>query len=82
MLKRASVKSTDLTVRVNQGKFWMSFSDDGVPNPETQTENQAMILASMRHRIRVLRGTVQISRTDAGATVLTVAMPLPEVFSD
>ena len=81
VLKRASVKSTDLTVRVNQGKFWMSFSDDGVPNPETQTENQAMILASMRHRIRVLRGTVQISRTDAGATVLTVAMPLPEVFS-
>jgi signal transduction histidine kinase len=80
VLKRASVKSTDLTVRVNQGKFWMSFSDDGVPDPETQTE--AMILASMRHRIRVLRGTVQISRTDAGATVLTVAMPLPEVFVD
>jgi signal transduction histidine kinase len=36
----------------------------------------------MRHRIRVLRGTVQISRTDAGATVLTVTIPLPELFSD
>jgi signal transduction histidine kinase len=82
VLKRASVKSADLTVSVNQGNFWMSFSDDGVPNAETQTEAQAMILASMRHRIRVLGGTVQISRTDAGATVLTVAMPLPEVFSD
>jgi signal transduction histidine kinase len=82
VLKRESVKSTDLTVRVNQGNFWMSFSDDGVLNAKTQTENQAMILASMRHRIRVLGGTVQISRNDAGATVLTVAMPLPEVFSD
>ena len=82
MLRHASVISTDLTVRVNQDKFWMSFSDDGVLNAETQRENQAMILASMRHRIRVVGGTVQISRTDAGATVLTVAMPLPEVFSD
>jgi signal transduction histidine kinase len=82
MLKRASVKSTDLTVRVHQDKFSMSFSDDGVLNAETQREHQAMILASMRHRIRVLRGTVQISRTDAGATVLTVTMPLPEIFSD
>ena len=81
-LKRTSVKSTGLTVRVNQGNFWMSFSDDGVPHAETQTEDQAMILASMRHRIRVLGGNVQISRTKAGATVLTVSIPLPEVFSD
>jgi signal transduction histidine kinase len=82
VLKRTSVQSTDLTVRVNQGNFSMSFSDDGVPNAETQTEDPAMILASMRHRIRVLDGTVQVSRTDAGVTVLTVTMPLPEVFSD
>jgi signal transduction histidine kinase len=82
VLKRASVKSTDLTVRVNQGSFSMSFSDDGVANAETQTEDPAMILASMRHRIRALGGTVAISRTDAGATVLTVSTPLPEVLSD
>jgi len=82
VLKRASVKSASLTVSVNQGNFWMSFSDDGVPNSETQTEDPAMILASIRHRIRVLGGTVQISRTDAGTTILTVAMPLAEVLSD
>jgi signal transduction histidine kinase len=82
VLKRESVKSTGLTVRVNQGNFLMSFSDDGVPNVVTQTEDPAMILASIRHRIRVLRGNVQISRTKAGTTVLTVSMPLPEVFSD
>jgi len=80
-LKHASVKSTDLTVSVDQGNFGMRFSDDGVPTAETQTIDP-MILASVRHRIRVLGGTVQISRTDAGATVLTVSMPLPEVFSD
>jgi signal transduction histidine kinase len=80
-LKRASVKSTDLTVSVDQGNFWMRFSDDGVPTAETQTVDP-MILASMRHRIRVLGGTVQISRTDAGATVLAVSMPLPQVVAD
>jgi signal transduction histidine kinase len=80
-LKRASVKSTDLTVSVDQGYFWMRFSDDGVPTAETQTA-VPMILASMRHRIRVLGGTVQISRTDAGAAVLTVSMPLPEVVAN
>jgi signal transduction histidine kinase len=81
-LKRGSVKSADLTVSVNQGNFCMTFSDDGVPNAETPTADPAMILASMRHRIRALGGTVQISRTDTGATVLTISMPLPEAFSD
>jgi signal transduction histidine kinase len=79
--KRESVKSTDLTVSVDQGKFSMRFSDDGTPTAETQTVDP-MILASMRHRIRVLGGTVQVSRSDAGATILTVAMPLAEVHAD
>jgi signal transduction histidine kinase len=82
VLKRALVKSVNLTVSVNQGNFWMSFSDDGVLNAETQAGDPAMILASMRHRIRVLGGTLQVSRTKAGTTVLTVSMPLPEVLSD
>jgi signal transduction histidine kinase len=80
-LTRTSVKSTDLTVRVEHGDFWMTFSDDGAPNAETQTEDPAMILASMRHRIRMLGGGVQITRTEAGATILTVSMPLSEVAS-
>jgi signal transduction histidine kinase len=78
-LKRALAKSADLTVSVDQGNFWMRFSDDGVP---TETQTDPMILASMRHRIRVLGGTVEISRTDAGTTVLSVSMPLPEVVAD
>ena len=76
-LKRASVKSTDLTVRVEKGSFSMRFSDDGAPNAERQIEDPAMILASMRHRIRVLGGKVQLARTQAGATVLTASMPFP-----
>jgi signal transduction histidine kinase len=78
-LKRASVKSTDLTVGVDQGIFSMRFSDDGAPNVETQSEDPAMILASMRHRIRMLGGNVQIFGAETGATVLIVSMPLPGI---
>src|ERR1700723_2762298 len=81
VLKRASVKSADLTVSVDHGKFWMRFSDDGAPNAQTQTTDPAMILASIRYRIRTLGGNVQISRTEASSTVLTVSMPLREVVA-
>jgi signal transduction histidine kinase len=80
-LKRTSVKSTDLTVCVDHGNFSMRFSDDGVPNAETQTEDPAMILASIRHRIRTMGGNVQLFSAEAGATVLTVSMPLSNIVS-
>lgn len=76
-LKRASVKSADLTIRVDKGGFSMRFSDDGALSAEMQKEDPAMILASMRHRVRSLGGKVEISRTEAGATVLTAWIPLP-----
>ena len=81
-LKRTSVKSTDLTVCMDHGNFWMRFSDDGVTNDEMQTADPAMTLASIRHRIRTLGGNVQILRTEAGATVLTVSMPFPNIVFD
>src|ERR1700723_327089 len=81
-VERASVKSADLTVSVDHGKFWMRFSDDGNPGAETQTTDPAMILASLKHRIRSLGGDVQQLRTEAGATVLTVSMPLSNIVSD
>ena len=77
-INRASVKSTDLTIRVKQGIFWMRFSDDGTTNAEKQMEDPNMVLASMRHRIRVFDGEVRIRRNEAGATVLIASMPLPE----
>jgi signal transduction histidine kinase len=75
-LLRASVKSTDLSVRADPANFWMKFSDDGMPNAEIQSEDPAIILASMRHRIHGLGGRIEISKNDASATAMTVWMPL------
>jgi signal transduction histidine kinase len=77
-VKRASVKSTDLTIKVDKDNFSMRFSDDGAPNVDKKIGEPAMILASMRHRIRVLGGEVHITRSEVGATALTAWMPLSE----
>jgi signal transduction histidine kinase len=73
---RAAVKSTRLTVRADPANIWMSFSDDGTLDATKQSEDPAMMLASMRHRIRVLGGKVEISNNETGVTALTVWMPL------
>jgi signal transduction histidine kinase len=75
-LMRVAIKSTDLTVRADPANFWMRFSDDGKPDAEKQSEGSAMVLASMRHRIRVLGGLVETSNNEAGTSALTVWMPL------
>jgi signal transduction histidine kinase len=75
VLLRVAVKSTDLSVRADSANFWMKFSDDGTSNAEMQSDDPAMILASMRHRIRVLGGRIEISTKEANATELTVWMP-------
>jgi signal transduction histidine kinase len=63
-------------VRADPANFWMRFSDDGMPDAETRSKDPAMLLASMRHRIRVLGGKVELSDDEAGASALTVWMPL------
>jgi signal transduction histidine kinase len=75
-LMRVAVKSTDLTVRADQANFWMKFSDDGAPDTTKRPDGRTMLLASMRHRIRIFGGKVEITQNEAGATALTVWMPL------
>ena len=53
----------------------MRFSDDGTPSAEKQSEDPAMILASMRHRIRVLGGRIEMSSNEANVSATTVWMP-------
>jgi signal transduction histidine kinase len=76
-LDHESVTSTSLHVQVANGTVWMSLSYDGIPVMSDGHEDcTANALAAMRHRIRLLGGTVDIERTEAGDTVLTTSMPL------
>lgn len=81
-LLRICVKSSDLSVLADSGNFWMRFSDDGTPCAERQSEDSAMILASMRHRIRILGGRIDVSEDEANAQAMTVWMPLRPATDD
>jgi len=77
-LKRGSVTSTALHVEVTDGTLRMSVSDDGTPMCESDGHEvgASTALASMRHRLRVLGGKVDMRRNEAGGSVLTASMPL------
>ena len=77
-LKRGSVTSTELHVRVAEGILSMSVTDDGTPVSDGQEAGASTALASMRHRLRVLGGEVDLRRNEAGGSVLTASMPLGE----
>jgi two-component system, NarL family, sensor histidine kinase UhpB len=75
--KRGAVKSADLSVRIENGAVWMIFTDDGVTNvPDGKKSDAAMTISSMRHRIRVLGGTVNVNKTAKGENIVTAQMPM------
>lgn len=78
ILKRGSVTSTALHVEVTDGTLRISVSDDGTPSmvSDGHEAGASTALASMRHRLRVLGGEVDMRRNDAGGTVLTASIPL------
>jgi signal transduction histidine kinase len=77
LFKRESIKSANLRVAVRSGSISMTFSDDGTPPMSGGKEvGAATALASMRHRIRRLGGTVDIDRPAGGGTVLTACLPV------
>lgn len=77
-LRRGSVTSSELHVQVTDGTLSMSVSDDGTPVIESDGREvgASTALASMRHRLRVLGGKVDMRRNEAGGSVLTASMPL------
>jgi signal transduction histidine kinase len=77
IFKRGSVTSADVNVRIENGAVLMRFADDGVPvMSEGNESGAANAIASMRHRIGALGGTVDLDRTSDGNTVLTAWMPI------
>ena len=77
-LKRGSVTSTELRIQVTDGTLSMSVSDDGIPMmvSDGREAGASTALASMRHRLRLLGGEVDMRRNEAGGTVFTASLPL------
>jgi signal transduction histidine kinase len=75
--KRGTVKSADLRIYVADDSIWLIFTDDGIPVMSDGKElGTSDALASIRHRLFVLGGTVTLLRGSGQPTVMTVSMPL------
>jgi signal transduction histidine kinase len=75
--KRGDVNIADLAVSVDRDDIRMKFTDNGVPTMlDGREQGSAVALASMRYRLRLLRGSVDIERLNNGNTILTARVPL------
>ena len=75
--KRDTVKAVDLSIVMEQDRFSMRLTDDGLPVMSGGKDVGAVLaLASMRYRIRVFGGTVEIERTPTGGIRLVAELKL------
>jgi len=75
-LQHELVSSASLTVTVRRDRLLMRFIDDGIPATLVGLPGRANILTSMRNRLRVLGGRVQITEHAGGGTMLLATVPL------
>jgi signal transduction histidine kinase len=75
-LEHQLVNSASLTVTVRRNRLFMRFIDDGVPAIPMGLPCSANVLTSMRNRLRVLGGRVQITEHAGGGTMLLATVPL------
>jgi signal transduction histidine kinase len=79
IFKRSSVGAASIELQTENQVISMRFTDDGIPDTVGGLEvGAASAMTSMKHRIRALGGTVELKRTEAGGSVLTAYLPLPE----
>ena len=64
----------DVTLDIDDDAVVFRITDDGRGISDPRSESDAHVLASMRHRVRALGGTFEISTTPAGG-VLDVRIP-------
>ena len=75
--KRGAVEVADLHVTVDDNVLHMKFTDNGIPIMRCGVEQDAAIaLATMRYRLRLLGGSVDIERAPGRGTVLSARLPL------
>jgi signal transduction histidine kinase len=75
--KRGAVEVADLQATVDENVLHMKFTDNGIPIMRSGAEQGADIaLATMRYRLRLLGGSVDIERAPGGDTMLSARLPL------
>jgi signal transduction histidine kinase len=82
ILKHAEAKSADLSIMIRDENLVLQISDDGkgVPVASLKTSTSHG-LASMRHRISGLGGSLEIENRSSGGTLVTAQIPLARMLA-
>jgi signal transduction histidine kinase len=81
ILKHADAKTADLSIDVSKDIFQLRVSDDGKGLAATRLENHTSHgIASMRHRVAGLGGTLDVAGGPSGGTVVTARFPLHAIL--
>jgi len=75
IIKLAAAKTVDVTLDIDDESVVFRITDDGRGMSDPTSEGDAHILASMRHRVRALGGTFDVSGSAKGG-VLDVRIPI------
>jgi signal transduction histidine kinase len=73
--KHSAAKTVDVTMDIDDDMLVFRIADDGRGFNSADTASGAHVLASMRHRVRALGGTLDISSSPSGG-ILDVRIPL------
>ena len=76
ILKHAKAKTAAVTIKMENGKFWMQIADDGI-GFDTNESFDGHGLGSLRKRIENLNGTLKINSEINKGTELEVTVFLP-----
>jgi signal transduction histidine kinase len=74
IIKLGAAKTVDVTVDIDEDFVVFRITDDGRGISDSSSESDVHVLASMRHRIRALEGTFDISSSGRGG-ILDVRIP-------
>ena len=75
IIKLSAAKTVDVTLDIDDDEVVFRIKDDGRGISDPSSESDVHVLASMRHRVRALGGTFEMSTTPAGGT-LEVRIPV------
>jgi signal transduction histidine kinase len=74
IVKLAAAKTVDVTLDIDDDVLVLRITDDGRGISDPSSEDDVHVIASMRHRVRALGGTFEVSGS-AGGGVLDVRIP-------
>ena len=76
----SSVTTAELCVSTDRETITLRFANDEMASPPAEVDRSTAVFASMLHRVQVLGGNLEISRSQSTGTAMTIKIPLTRIL--